>query len=318
MPGAYSHDLRCRVLLHYLANRSVSWISKRMYISKSTVRRIVHTFQSTGDIEPREQRHGPNRMLSDFELITILQMLLEEPGIYLREVQARLQEIGSQISLPTLCRTAKRLGLTRQVMRRVMVQRTDVQRARFLCDIQQFKPEHFVFVDETGSNRRNSLRKYGYGIRGLTPVSHQIRIHSQRITAIGVMSQRGIEDAYITKKSVNAEVFLRFVQRCLLPIIQPFDGVNPRSIVVLDNATIHHCKQVVNLISAAGSLVFYLPPYSPDLMPIEELFSKVKSYIRDNEKAYQSTHSPELIVAHAFASITQQDCIGYMTHAGYI
>ena len=64
-----------------------------------------------------------------------------------------------------------------------------MQRARFLCDIQKFKPEHFVFVDETGSNRRNSLRKYGYGIRGLTPVSHQIRIHSQRITAIGVMSQ---------------------------------------------------------------------------------------------------------------------------------
>ena len=110
----------------------------------------------------------------------------------------------------------------------------------------------------------------------------------------------------------------RFVRRCLLPIVQPFDGVNLRSIVVLDNATIHHCKLVVNLISAAGSLVFYLPPYSPDLMPIEELFSKVKSYIRDSEKAYQSIHSPELIVAHAFASITQQDCIGYMTHAGYI
>ena len=192
MPRAYSNDLRCRVLLHYLANRSTNWISKRLYVSESTVRRIVVLFRRYGDIEPKEQRHGPHRMLSDFELVTVLQILLEQPGTYLRELQERLLEKGSLISLPTLCRTAKRLGLTRQVMRRVMIQRSDVQRARYLCDIQEFRPDHFVFVDETGSNRRNSLQKYSYGIRGLTPVSHQICINGQRISAVGVLSSRGI------------------------------------------------------------------------------------------------------------------------------
>ena len=112
-------------------------------------------------------------------------------------------------------------------------------------------------------------------------------------------------------------MFLTFVQRSLLPIIQPFDGDNPRSIVVFDNAAIHHCQEALSLISAAGSLFLFLPPYSPNLMPIEEAFSKVKAYIRDNEMAYQSTHTPRIIVAHAFKSITQQDCIGYMEHAGY-
>ena len=111
-----------------------------------------------------------------------------------------------------------------------------------------------------------------------------------------MLSSHGFEDAYITDIKINSEVFLTFVQHSLLQIIQPLDGDNPRSIVVFDNAAIHHCQEALNSISAAGSLVFFssLPPYSPDLMPIEEAFSKVKAHIRDNEMAYQSTYTPRM------------------------
>ena len=63
----------------------------------------------------------------------------------------------------------------------------------------------------------------------------------------------------------------------------PFDGTNPRSIVILDNASIHHCDGVVELIESAGALVIFLPPYSPDLNPIEETFASIKSYLRTHE-----------------------------------
>jgi len=63
----------------------------------------------------------------------------------------------------------------------------------------------------------------------------------------------------------------------LLPHLQPFDGTNPCSFVVMDNATIHHAAGMVQLIEQAGTLVYYLPPYSPDLNPIEEAFSKICS-----------------------------------------
>ena len=239
--------------------------------------------------------------------------------MYLRVIQQELYDVtGSWYSCATICRTAKRLGLSRQKMKRVAVQRSEIKRAEYIAEIQEFKPEMFLFIDETGSDRRNSIRKYGYGLRGLTPVTQHLCVYGNRISAIGVLSTRGIEDSYIVESSVNADTFLKFIERSLLPIIQPFDGENPRSIVVLDNASIHHVELVTDLISTAGALVRFLPPYSPDLNPIEEAFSKVKAYLRDNETSYQCTRNPRLFVAEAFSTITQSDCLGYISHAGYI
>ena len=65
---------------------------------------------------------------------------------------------------------------------------------------------------------------------------------------------------------------------------------------------------VIDLITAAGALVRFLPPYIPDLNLIEEAFGKVKSYIRDNQRAYQNTTNPRVIVASAFASVTKENC----------
>ena len=123
---------------------------------------------------------------------------------------------------------------------------------------------------------------------------------------------------YLVEGNVNGSIFLQFIHNCLLGIIQRFTGSNHRSVVVFDNAAIHHLSTVVDSISAAGVLIRFLPPYSPDLNPIEETFSKVKSFLRDNQAVYQSTTSPRVIVASAFASVSQQDCLNYIKHAGYI
>ncbi len=116
----------------------------------------------------------------------------------------------------------------------------------------------------------------------------------------------------IVEGNVNSDIFL---ERCLLPILLPFDGDNPRSVVVLDNASIHHVELVTHLISAAGALVRFLPPYSLDLNQIEEVFSKVKSYLRNNESGYQSTTTPRIFIAEAFST---EDCANYFKHAGYV
>ena len=120
---------------------------------------------------------------------------------------------------------------------------------------------------------------------------------------------------YLVEGSVNGDTFLRFIQRCLLNIIQPFDGNNHRSIVVFENALIHHLETVI---SASGALVRFLPPYSPDLNPIEEAFSKVKAYLRENQVAFRCTESPRLIVSSAFQSVNKENCISYIKNAGYM
>ena len=107
-----------------------------------------------------------------------------------------------------------------------------------------------------------------------------------------------------------------FSEICLLNIIQPFDGNNACS-VVLDNASIHRIDTVVELITAAGALIQFLPPYSLDLNPIEDVFSKIKAFLKENKSAYQATSEPRRLVAHAFASVSCEDCIKYIRHAGY-
>ena len=71
------------------------------------------------------------------------------------------------------------------------------------------------------------------------------------------MTTRGIEDFYLVEGSVNVDIFLNFIQRCLLSIMLPFDGDNSRSVLVMDNAAIHHVEAVVDLLTAAGILIAF-------------------------------------------------------------
>ena len=136
--------------------------------------------------------------------------------------------------------------------------RSEILRAEYIAEMSAFHPDMLVFIDETVSVRRNSIRRYGYALRGITPVQYQLNVYGKRISSIGVLTMEGIEDVYIVEGNVNGAIFLQFIQRCLLNIIKPFDGNNSKSVVVFDNASIHHLSSVVDLITAAGALVRFL------------------------------------------------------------
>lgn len=136
-----------------------------------------------------------------------------------------------------------------QKIKHVSVNRCEVKRARFWAEIATFDPNMIVWVDETGCEHRNSLRKYGYGIRGMPPQDFALKLRGKRYSAIGILTTGGVEDVYITEGSVNGEIFLDFVRKCLLPILMPFNAINPNSIVVLDNASIHHVDYMLSKLS---------------------------------------------------------------------
>jgi hypothetical protein len=110
-----------------------------------------------------------------------------------------------------------------------------------------------VWVDETGCVSRNALRKYGYGLRGMPPQDFALKLRGKRYSAIGILTTGGIEDVYITEGSVNGKVFFDFVRKCLLPVLMSFNGINQNSIVILDNASIHHVDYVVEAILSIGA-----------------------------------------------------------------
>ena len=319
MPKAISDDLRWRIIWrHYFNQEEAEQVAKYFYVSVKTVKRLTILYNHTGNVAPTTQKHGPKRVLTEAEELTVLNCLLGNPGVYLEEVQQNLfDKCGTWVSKSTLCRGAKRMGLNRKKMRKIATQRSDITRASFMLQVETMHADMFVWVDETGSDKRNAMRHYAYSLRGVTPINYCPYIPGRRISAISAITTRGVEDVYLAEGGVNGETFCDFIRKCLLPIIQPFNCSNPRSIVVLDNASIHHVDEVLQLLHGTGALLWFLPAYSPDLNPIEELFSEVKSYLENNSIAYRVCADPHLLVYAAFASVTPEHCLGYIHHAGY-
>ena len=94
----------------------------------------------------------------------------------------------------------------------------------------------------------------------------------------------------------------------------PFNGINPNSIVVLDNCNdaIHHIDEVLATITSVEALVRFLPTYSPELNPVEEVFSQVKHWITMNDIVFQSTWDPRILFTMAFNEVTQENCLSYI------
>ena len=175
-----------------------------------------------------------------------------------------------------------------------------------------FKSHKLVFVDKTETDCQDTIRKYSYGLRERPPRSCKFLIQGERINAVTAMNQEGILALETVRGSVNGDDFLKFIQRDVLPTLMPFNGQNPNSIVILDNCSIHHVSRVASMIIQVGALVHFLPPYSPDLNPINECFSKVKSPLKNNmETTFHDDLESHLLAA--FSCVTPNDCKGWIS-----
>jgi len=168
MPLPYSLDLRWRIAwAHLTQNLSQSSIAVLFSVSDRTVRRLISLFNQTGDVKPQSRRNGPDYVMQDFEQLSLVQLILEHPGIYLHEIQEKLLQMGIDVSLSNICRTFKRMGVTRQAMHHIALQQCDHKRAKYMAEISMYDPSMLVFIDETSCDRRNMIRKYGYSFRGI-------------------------------------------------------------------------------------------------------------------------------------------------------
>lgn len=128
------------------------------------------------------------------------------------------------------------------------------------------------FLDETGADQRNAVRQFGYSLPLLkeTPL-----VRGNRMSAIAIISTHGLLDVQIRSGTTDGgttdgDVFYKFAEKCLLPQLQPFNGVNEHSVVVMDNCSIHHISEIVkNMVEDVGALCIFCLPYPPDFNPIE-------------------------------------------------
>ena len=144
-----------------------------------------------------------------------------------------------------------------------------------------------------------------------------VNVREERVSAIANISTSGLLDVDVVKGTIDGERFYDYVQKHLLLHLMPFNGVNPHSVVVLNNCSIHHIEGIALMIEEVGTLVHFLPPYSPDFNPIEETFSKVKAEMKNLEDSMADMLDIETIVLNAFTTVTPEDCKGWIMNGIY-
>ncbi len=173
-----------------------------------------------------------------------------------------------------------------------------IKRAEFIERIRQTPPEKLIFLDESGvTTSMTRLRGRCLGgkrIHEATPGGHW-----KILTVLGAMSLRGMVATMTIEEATDADIFLAYVEQVLVPVLKAAD------VVVMDNLSSHKVNGVREAIEKAGAEVLYLPPYSPDLNPIEKAWAKFKQLLR-SAKA-RSKDALDQAVTDALNRITPED-----------
>jgi transposase len=172
----------------------------------------------------------------------------------------------------------------------------------------EFKAETLVFVDESGCNRAHTPL-YGWAPRGERAVAQAPRNRGPNTTVLAALTTEGVQAPMLIEGSTNTEVFLTYLDEVLCPALQP------GRTVVMDNLNVHRAAAVRQRIEARQCQLVFLPGYSPDFNPIEEAFSKLKSYLR-RAKA-RTRERLEGAIAEGLQRITAQNARHWFTHCGF-
>ena len=187
--SAYSGDLRWRVVYQREGlELSYERIAANLSIDSSTAKRIVKLFNDTGSVSKKKyDKSGLTRKLTDVVQFFILQLVIQRPGILLRGIKAEVCRVLSvEVEESTVCKFLHSQGFTHQKMQIVAKQRDEFQRCRYVTELTVYKADMFIFLDETGCDRRNAMRRYAYSWRGQPSRSHKLLVRGQHLNSIAL------------------------------------------------------------------------------------------------------------------------------------
>lgn len=173
----------------------------------------------------------------------------------------------------------------------------------------QIPATRFICIDEA-SAKTNMTRLYGRAKKGMRCFDTAPHGHWKTITMLSAIWADGSTEPFIFDGATNKLIFEAYIEKYLLPHLRDGD------FVVMDNLSAHKGLKIQELIESKKATALYLPPYSPDLNPIEQMWSKVKSILR-KLKARTVTGLHDAI-ALAFESVTKTDANGWFKHSGYV
>jgi transposase len=299
----YSQDLRQRIVETVMRGEgTVSQIAERFLVSVSFVTRLLQLHRSTGSVEPRPHGGGHPAVLTSEDLERLRQLIRDRPDATLEECR---EHLGSSCSLATISRALSRLGLPRKkkVPRAAEQDRPEVQeQRRAFCEaLADVDPRRLVFVDECGADTAMT-RTHGRAPAGQRVYSDAPG-HWDSIALTCGLRLSGALAAWAFPGATDTVQFEDYVAEVLVPELRPGD------VVIWDNVKPHQSEEAIEAVEAAGARVVPLPPYSPDLTPIEEMFSKVKNVIR--AIAARTTGAVYAAFASGLHDVTLEDIAGW-------
>jgi transposase len=188
-------------------------------------------------------------------------------------------------------------------------ERNEEARTAWREQVKQLDARKLVVIDECGSNIALTPL-YARAPKGQRAYDRAPRNRGKNTTLIAALTWQGMGESMIIEGSANAAAFERYVEEILAP------SLSAGQIVIMDNLATHKGQKVGELIQARGSELLFLPAYSPDLSPIEETFSKVKTFLR--RAGARTREALQEAICQALLTVTAQDAHGWFRHCGYL
>jgi transposase len=304
----YSNDLRERVAAavdHH--EGSLRQIARRFGIGLSTLTCWLRWRRQTGSLDPQPHGGGRPPAVDAIHAETLQDLMRQQPDATLDELN---QHLGLGCSRMAIFRALCRLRISRK--KKVLhAQERDTPRVKrkrrdFRRRVAQVDPKHLVFVDETGANtaltRTYGRAPIGKRVEGVAPGQWK------SVTLVAGLRLEGVVSPMAFPGAMDTPTFESYVEQILVPELRRGD------LVIWDNLKPHQSKTARRYVAGAGARLVRLPPYSPDLTPIEKMYSKVKNVLRS--VGARTVPTVYTAMGTALKSVHSQDIRGWFQSCG--
>ena len=270
-----------------LGNCPPAEIAKDVGCSERSVFAIQSNLRHVGSTKAPSNGVGRPRSITPSMLDALCEYLLEKPDLYRDEmVLFLLDEFNTRVTPSSVGRALKSRGWTKKTIRRIAKAHNADLRDLYTHNSWDsgFRSYHYIFVDESGYDKRSGFRRMGWSPLSVTPIQIARFQREQQWQILPAYTQDSIILARVFQGSTDSAVFEDFVEQ-LLPLCGRWP--EPKSVLVMDNATIYYTERIEQMCRAASVKLVYLPLYSPDFNPIEEFFAELKAFVKRSWHIYE-------------------------------
>ena len=311
-----SNDIREKIIQKYISGKSTTRISDELDIHCSTINNVLRIYKTTMRIESISIR-APKVKKITVEIATFIKNAIDEDvSVTLDVLQNKILTLKNiLVSKSTINRAISEFNYSFKRVVLIPERRNSAEnielRYNYSNEYLLLNEDKIIFLDEMGVIC--SMRcSYGRSIRGTSPRKTVRSIRSQNYSVSAAITKTGVLFSKTLPHAFNGERYCEFITEVL-------SAMNDNNLtaftLIMDNCTIHKVQSVRRLIQESGNTLIFLPPYSPQLNPIEEFFSKWKNNIRTQNS--RNVEELQRAIQAGTTNFTESDCLGYFSHVRF-